>query len=182
MDEIVAHDQHVRYVDRAGQHDGQGRVEQAQVADIQVFGNHAAGKEHGEGDEEGQRLLSLQVGQGKRVGRHGGKHHVDDRAKEGIDDGVFVAGQYILAGENALVRIQGEILGEQPYIAAEDAFGRGEGSADGINERIQGTNTDECSEKINDTLKCGILIIFFHACYLTTNWFLSASWTGRSRS
>ena len=101
---VGAHVDEVEHRHQAGQQDGNAAVQQAQIPDYQIGGDHAAVEEHGKGDKDGERLFEQQVFAGQGVGQHGREDHVECGAHDGIKNGVqqpvpdFGVGKYPFIG------------------------------------------------------------------------------------
>ena len=162
---VVAHDQQVERVDQSREHQRPNRIVDAQIAHEHVIRDHAAGEEHGEGDQECDAALALQVGQGQRIGRHDGQDHVEESAAHGIQNGVFVAVQNVRAGEHPAIAVQRQLHGPQHHFTAQDVNGLGQGRAQRIDQRIQGDDADQHGDHIDDDLIHAVAARFPFHCF-----------------
>ena len=110
---VGAHVDEVEHRHQAGQQDGNAAVQQAQIPDHQIGGDHAAVEEHGKGDKDGERLFEQQVFAGQGVGQHGREDHVECGAHDGIENGVQQTAPDFSVGKYPFVGIQGDFLGEK---------------------------------------------------------------------
>ena len=134
--EVVLHDEHVPAADCAGQDQRPHGVHQPQISDHQERGDQATGEQHGKGEQESDELACFEIAAGEGIGGHRGQDDVDGRAQQGVENGVFIAGQDLLIVEYALIGDGGQSLGQQVNLALYHQQGAGEGAADGIDQRI----------------------------------------------
>ena len=126
---------HVPHGHAAHQDAHPGFVVEAHVPDGQEGGNQAAVKEHGEGEQEGEQLLSRELpGKGER--RAHGDHQADHRTRDRIQNGIKEGMNQFLVLEYRVVAQQRHAPGIQRYLAGGDQGGVGEGTDDHQINRI----------------------------------------------
>lgn len=103
-----AHHDHVPGADYAGQDDRHTGIIQSNALDDKEFGDHAAGKIHGEYHQQRKQLFEHQLGAGQRVRAQAGKEDAQHRAHHHIEDGVGIADADIGVLQHGAVALQAE--------------------------------------------------------------------------
>ena len=108
--EEAAQDQHVIDGDRAWDDHGERRIVEAEVFDLQIQRDQAAGEIHGEHEQDGQHLARKKIRARERIGGADGHDEVQRGADDGVENGVEISAQDILIFKDQLIAAEMEAL------------------------------------------------------------------------
>ena len=136
--------------DRAADQQYCPAVQQSQLSDVQIAGDQPSAEIHGDHEQRHDEALAGAVSPGKCVGRGNRQRQIDERSKEGVENGVGIARPDLLIVENKAVGLQRGVDRQQDHFPAGYGLGVADGRADDEQQRVKGHDGDQNQQRVID--------------------------------